>query len=70
MIVQARGALAEEMRELARQHNIALLEDRDLAALLSAVELDRAIPVFAFGAIAGILTELYRANESGAEDKP
>jgi flagellar biosynthesis protein len=62
VVAQAKGPLAEELRARATAHGVTLRQDGDLAALLAAVELDSDIPVAAFGAIAGILTELYRAN--------
>jgi type III secretion system FlhB-like substrate exporter len=70
VIAQASGALAEELCALAVRHNIALRHDADLAALLSAVEIDHEIPVAAFGVVAGILTELFRANEAFAVKVP
>jgi type III secretion system FlhB-like substrate exporter len=70
VIAQASGPLAEELRALAARHKIELRQDTDLAALLSAVEIDHEIPVAAFGVIAGILTELFRANEAPAVRVP
>ena len=62
VVAQAKGSLAEEMRALASAHGIELRQDRDLAALLSAVELDHDIPVAALAAVSGILTLLFHAN--------
>lgn len=70
VIAQARGALAEEMKALAAAHGVALNEDRDLAALLAAVELEHEIPVAAFCTIAGLLTELYHANSEATDVTP
>ncbi|HYB09001.1 MAG TPA: EscU/YscU/HrcU family type III secretion system export apparatus switch protein [Alphaproteobacteria bacterium] len=64
VIAQASGPLAEELCALAARHKIALHQDADLAALLTAVEIDHDIPVAAFGVVAGILTELFRANQA------
>ena len=62
VVAKGRGALAAQIVALARDHGVAVRRDRDLAALLAALEIDSPIPVAAFAAVAEILAQLYRAN--------
>lgn len=57
-----RGKLAEKMLEVAFSHGIKVREDKDLAEVLGALEVDWEIPVEVFGAVAEILSYVYRAN--------
>lgn len=62
VVARGKGAAAEAILALARQHGVAVREDPDLAALLAACELGDEIPVELFDAIARILVRLYRWN--------
>lgn len=59
---KGRGALAEQILEIAFAEGVSVRHDADLAEVLGAVEVDCEIPVAALGAIAEILNRLYRAN--------
>lgn len=62
VVARGKGAAAEAILALARQHGVAVREDPDLAELLAACELGDEIPVELFDAIARILVRLYRWN--------
>jgi flagellar biosynthesis protein len=62
VVAKGRGAIAAQIVALARDHRVAIRRDRDLAALLAALQIDCPIPVAAFAAVAEILAQLYRAN--------
>jgi flagellar biosynthesis protein len=62
VVAKGRGAIATQIVALAREHRVAIRRDRDLAALLGALQIDCPIPVAAFAAVAEILARLYRAN--------
>jgi len=62
VVAKGRGAIAAQIVVLAREHKVAIRHDRDLAALLGALQIDCPIPVAAFAAVAEILAQLYRAN--------
>jgi len=62
VVAKGKGAQAEEILRIAFANDIKVREDADLAALLSAVELDSEIPLAAFTAVAEILSYLYRLN--------
>lgn len=57
-----RGAIAEQILEIAFATGIKVREDADLAEMLSAIDIDSEIPLEAFAAVAEILTYVYRAN--------
>lgn len=56
------GKLAEEIVRLAFENGVKVREDRDLAQMLAAIELDSDIPSEALVAIAEILAYVYKAN--------
>lgn len=62
--VRAKGSghVADQIIEVARANGVPVREDSDLAELLSHVDIDTAIPVEAFVAVAEILSYLYRLN--------
>jgi len=57
-----RGAIAEQILQIAFAAGIKVREDADLAEMLSAIDIDSEIPTEAFAAVAEILTYVYRAN--------
>lgn len=57
-----RGAIAEQILEIAFQLGIPVREDPDLAALLNTIDMDTEIPAEAFATVAEILIYVYRAN--------
>jgi len=58
----ARGALADKILEIARENDIKIREDSDLADLLAKLELDSPVPTEALMAIAEILSYVYQDN--------
>ena len=58
----ARGVLADKILEIARENDIKIREDADLANLLAKLELDSPVPTEALMAVAEILSYVYRAN--------
>lgn len=58
------GKLAEEIVRLAFENGVRVREDRDLAQILAAIELDSDIPSEALVAIAEILSYVYKANST------
>jgi flagellar biosynthesis protein len=71
VVATGRGAVAERILEIAFASGVKVRQDADLAQLLSAVDVDSLIPLEAFGAVAEILTYVYKANgrltEGGSE---
>ena len=58
------GKLAEEIVALALKNGVKVREDRNLAQLLAAIELDSEIPSEALVAVAEILAYVYKVNET------
>jgi flagellar biosynthesis protein len=57
-----RGAVAERILDLAREHGLPVREDPDLAVALSALDLGTTIPVELYGVIAEVLAWAYKVN--------
>lgn len=66
---KGRGYIAEHIIELAKRHGLEIREDKDLAAILSSVDIDTPIPVEAYVAVAEILSYIYRANQESKTRK-
>lgn len=62
VVATGRGAVAEQILQIAFANGVKVREDGDLAQLLAAVENDDQIPLEAFAAVAEILAYVYRAN--------
>ena len=62
MVASGRGAIAEQILQIAWANDIKVREDADLVEILSAIDVDSDIPIEAFAAVAEILTYVYRAN--------
>ncbi|GAB6054229.1 hypothetical protein JCM17960_30490 [Magnetospira thiophila] len=67
VIASGRGAVAEQILEIAFAEGVKVREDPDLVQLLALVDVDSEIPLEAFAAVAEILAYVYRAN---AESPP
>jgi flagellar biosynthesis protein len=62
VVAGGRGAIAEQILQVAFARDVKVREDADLVELLSTVGIDSGIPVAAFAAVAEILVYVYRAN--------
>ena len=57
-----RGAIAEQILQIAFDRGIKVRKDAELVEILSLVEVDSPIPLEAFAAVAEILAHVYQAN--------
>lgn len=64
------GYLAEQIIELAKEHNIPIKEDHQLVALLSQVELDQEIPELLYEAVVQVLIFAYQLSETDIPGQP
>jgi flagellar biosynthesis protein len=62
LVASGRGAVAEQILQIAWANDIKVREDADLVEILSAIDVDSDIPVEAVAAVAEILSYVYRAN--------
>jgi flagellar biosynthesis protein len=70
VLAGGRGAIAEQILNIAFAQGVRVREDADLAQLLAAVDVDSEIPVEAFAAVAEILVYVWRANGAAADSDP
>jgi flagellar biosynthesis protein len=59
---KGRGALAEQILEIAFDHGVKVRSDADLAEILAALDVDSEVPLEALAAVAEILSYVYRAR--------
>lgn len=64
VVAKGEGELAARIEELARLHDVPLVQDAVLTNLLANVPLGDEIPEFLFLAVAEILAHLHRVGES------
>lgn len=62
VVAGGRGAIAEQILEIAFANDVKVREDADLAQLLSTIDIESEIPLEAFAAVAEILVYVYKAN--------
>lgn len=60
VVAKGRGEVAGRILDLAHEHGVPVREDADLVELLSHCEMGDEIPVDVYGAVAQLLTWLYR----------
>ena len=65
VVAKGRGALAEQILQIAFDRGIKVRSDADLAEILAAVEIDTEVPLQALAAVAEILSYVYRAQNQG-----
>ncbi|MFT4541307.1 MAG: flagellar biosynthesis protein [Planctomycetota bacterium] len=67
VVAKGNGSLAERILAIAEEHGVPVRHDPDLVEMLASAEVGDQIPVEVYGAVASLLTFLYRMNE---EQKP
>jgi flagellar biosynthesis protein len=63
VVAKGRGKIAERIVALARQHDVPLVEDRNLVQMLEALDVDTEIPPELYQAVAEVLVFVYRLNK-------
>ncbi len=63
VVAKGEGELARRIIEIAEEHGVPLYQDADLVRLLSRLELDQAIPVSLYRAVAEVLAFIYTLDE-------
>ena len=62
VVAKGKGHIAEQIIQMARENDVPLLEDRNLANVLEAMELESEIPAELYRAVAEVLVFIYRLN--------
>lgn len=58
-----KGAIAEQIIAIAKEHNVTIKQDKDLANILSVLDVDSIIPLDAYVAVAEILSYIYNSKQ-------
>lgn len=62
VVAKGRGKMAERIVAAAREHDVPLVEDRNLVQMLEALDIDTEIPAELYQAVAEVLVFVYRLN--------
>jgi len=62
IVAKGRGVIAQKIIEAARAHCVPLYEDKNLAQVLEALDLETEIPPELYRAVAEVLAFIYRLN--------
>ena len=62
VVAKGKGHIAEQIIRVANEYNVPLVEDRNLANVLEAMELESEIPAELYRAVAEVLVFIYRLN--------
>ena len=62
VVAKGKGHIAEKIVQVARENDVPLVEDGNLAAVLEALELESEIPAELYRAVAEVLAFIYRLN--------
>ncbi|WP_372682929.1 EscU/YscU/HrcU family type III secretion system export apparatus switch protein [Desulfosarcina sp.] len=63
VVAKGKGCIAEKIVQVARESDVPLLEDRNLANVLEAMDLESEIPAELYRAVAEVLVFIYRLND-------
>jgi flagellar biosynthesis protein len=63
VVAKGSGKIAEQIIQVARESDVPLVEDPNLAAVLEAMELEAEIPAALYRAVAEVLAFIYRLND-------
>ncbi len=63
VVAKGKGAVADRIIALAREHGVPIREDRNLVEALSTLDLDSEIPPELYKAVAEVLAFIYRLSE-------
>jgi flagellar biosynthesis protein len=69
VVAKGAGLVADNIIAAARQHAVPIYQNKTLASMLMAVELDREIPPELYHAVAQILVYIYRLDHRGIPSK-
>ena len=64
VIAKGRGEIAKKIIEVAQEHNVPLVEEKNLIQILEALDLETEIPPELYRAVAEVLAFIYRLNNS------
>ncbi len=68
VIARGRGELAERILAVAEEHGVPVRRDPDLLQLLAVSQVGDEIPTEVYGAVAQLISFLWRLNAEGADE--
>ena len=63
VVAKGAGFLAEKIVEAAQQHSVPIYQNKTLASMLMAIELDRELPAEVYQAVAEVLAHIYYLDQ-------
>ena len=69
VVATGKNELAERILQIAAEHGVEIREDKELAEILSVLEVDSLIPFEAYASVAEILSYIYRKNREKLGEK-
>jgi flagellar biosynthesis protein len=69
ILATGNGAIAQQIFNIAKSNNIPIHQDADLVQILSVLEIDSYIPLEVYGAVAEILSYIYKQNNLAKQNK-
>lgn len=66
IVAKGIGQLAEQIIQIAKEHNVPIHEDENLAEILTKLELDTHIPTDLYQSVAEIFVFIYKLNQKWA----
>lgn len=69
VVAKGRGFVAENIIQAAKQNAVPLYQNKTLAGMLMAVDLDREIPPQLYTAVAEVLAYVYRMDERAGKKR-
>ncbi len=70
VVARGRGELAERILAVAEEHGVPVRRDPDLLQLLAVSQVGEEIPTEVYGAVAQLISFLWRLNVEGEEAPP
>lgn len=67
VVAKGAGFVAEQILSVAKQHDIPIYQNRVLAGMLMAVEIDREVPPELYQTVAEVLAHIYRLDQRMGE---
>jgi len=65
VVAKGKGIIAEKIIELAKKHNVPVIEDKELVSFLTSLDLGEEIPPSLYRAVAKILAIVYSVTRQG-----
>ena len=62
VVATGKEKIAEQIIAVAKEHGVEIREDKELAQILSKIDIDSLIPFEAYASVAEILSYIYRKN--------